>query len=854
MSIWSAIKSTVSKIGSALKKVGPAIQYGQPLSGPTATTSAYTAPPTGAETISATTTTTTRRTGGRAAPAPAPEVIEPLPTAPTPTEVAKDIPSGYSGVISAAEPTTFKTIYSVTKERIRRDPSKTLQHLYQAGRMALTKKAEEAIKKEEEAPVGKIVEKAEEEITGAVAGVYPLTRSERKYQKRVETFNEKSEELDKDIQAYNEKYGDKKLSQKDYDQAIVEEKKLSARVERREVVAEGLGKKGEELKAESKKFTPEVISRAASLGVVGAATFIPKFATAPGKTIAETVVSLQELPEQLTEAPVPTIAGIVGSLAAFYVGGKIVGRVVKGKPVDPVKLNTAIKGAEVKIKSTKGVTTETQLKTYRLPAEQKAELAGEINLGRSVRVTEYDITHINPASRKIINRAFPNRKITSIEVVDTAGNVISRKTLVGVEIKKGMIEYKDYTTGQGAGIYDPKARVAEVETTYIRGKPGKPATEIFKEKEVIKITEPKYVRTPTGEIMRGVEAKAKVFEGAKKVSTIQEPITFESLQKVIEAEKFGRYPVRTVKVREIQTLKELKLTEAHIQLDAKKIAALVGKEKKFVVEKGVGKAERIPEPIEFEYPRAMKSFEEVPEVKPGKPARIPKAEQILEKPVDVTQLPAADMTPQIIKGIEESAKEIVKLKPKDIAAIELSGQKLEAAVQKAWESQGVISPQLQRQLEKQIEKEKQVRAQRVTPVQMIMPAQAVAPKIAQRPMLTQKQLQKLVQPTQIIMPRIQLPKLDIPKVPGPIIPIPVIPKRPRGVQKEFEKMRKAQKKKFGYAASLAAAAAQREPLKITKKMYEKLKKKIYLGTEARPVLEIVPEEEIKKSAKEEVKF
>ena len=778
----------------------------------------------------------------------------PIPT-PSPKEIAKDVP--ISGVISAAEPPTFKTIYSITKERIRRDPSKTLQHLYQAGRMVIKKKE----------PAEEFVEKVEEKITGAVAGVYPLTRAEKRQQEQVETFNEESRELDKDIQDYNKKYGDKTLPRKEHDIATAEGEKLSARIERRKVVAENLERRGIELEEKAKKTTPETLSRAAALGVVSAVTTIPKFVVSPVETTKEFVGGLQELPEQIAEAPGPTIAGVVGSLATFYVGGRIVGRVIKGKPVDPVKLNTAIKGAEVKIKSTKGVTTETQLKTYKIPGEQRAELVGEINLGRSVRVTEYDITHINPASRKIINQAFPNRKITSIEVVDASGNIISRKTLVGVEIRKGVIEYKDYTTGQGAGIYDPKARVAEVETTYIRGKPGKPAAEIFKEKEVIKITEPKYIRTPTGEIMRGVEAKAKVYKGARKVAMEQEPITFESLQKVIEAEKFGKYPVRKVKVTEIQTLKELKIAEGYIPLKGGDVVALLGKEKKFVVKKGVGKAERIPEPIEFKYSKAMDPFDlgkidlgkKVDLGKPidlGKKVDLGVVEKVKPVKLDVAQLPAADLTPQIIKGIEAVGKDITKIKTEVAAPVELSTKELEAQIQKVWESQGVVSPQLEKLLKKQREKEKQIMAQRVAPVQTVIPIQAVAPKIAQRPMLTEKQLQKLIQPTQLIMPRIQIPKLDIPKIPGPIIPIPFpfIPKKPKGLQKQYKELRKAQEPIFGYAASLAAAAAQRRPFKVTRKQYKKLKKRIYLGTEARPVLEIVPEEEIKKAVKESVEF
>jgi len=63
--------------------------------------------------------------------------------------------------------------------------------------------------------------------------------------------------------------------------------------------------------------------------------------------------------------------------------------------------------------------------------------------------------------------------------------------------------------------------------------------------------------------------------------------------------------------------------------------------------------------------------------------------------------------------------------------------------------------------------------------------------------------------------------------------------RPQGTQTTRKRMAKSLKATRQYSSSLLAAAFQSKPTKVTRKQYEKLKRKVYTGAEVRPVLQIV---------------
>lgn len=781
-------------------------------------------------------------------------------TSPTITEIAKDIPKTtiYSGIISTV-PTGPAAGYSSLKRTLAdvggKYEGKPLQKLYEAGRSFIIKSKE---------PVEKVIQEGETAIVEKVQSVYPSVRESKYYETQVDKFNQASETLDKDIEKYNKRYSEKQLTQEEYNQGLIEKQNLEVRTERRNTVAENLKARGIEVEKNLNKISVENVARGAAVGVVGAVTFFPKLIVSPVKTAKETVTSLAEIPQSLATSPGPTIGGIVGSLAAFYVGGKVYTRVVYGKQVDPVKLNSALETAEVKIKNAKGVTQESQLKVYKISEADKIQLGKDINLGHSVRVTEYEITHRSPKARKIIQQGLPNIKMTSIEVLDNVGNIISRKTIQAVEVKKGIFKYKDYEAGVGAGVFKPEIGIAEIDTVYARGKPTreiliekpvKSISEIFKEKEVIKIEQPIYKKVPeTGEILRLTKARSFTFEGAKVVAEKGKPITYKDLTEVVEAERFAKYPERTAASAEVQSLKNIKIAERTFQISEADILSVVGKEKTFKLEAGVGKATKISKPIEFKYSKAMKPFKEFKPEEIKVTTETPKLNkgqsQILkqvEKPVEfnVGQLPQVDFSGQLKQSVQRVAKQIKVKQPK---AVFLENNQLNKQMQKAWQNQNVKVKELERELNKgkietvvvNIPKQRGRGRGRQREVQALVQPQPQSPK------QIQEQIQKLTQ----IQPPIQRTP-NFPRPPKiPEITIPLIPfgeKPGAGYQRTKRLLKQLKKKEPSYAASLAAAAVQAKPFKVTRKQYAKLKRGTYTGIEARPVLEIVPEKNLKKA-------
>jgi hypothetical protein len=119
----------------------------------------------------------------------------------------------------------------------------------------------------------------------------------------------------------------------------------------------------------------------------------------------------------------------------------------------------------------------------------------------------------------------------------------------------------------------------------------------------------------------------------------------------------------------------------------------------------------------------------------------------------------------------------------------------------------------------------------------------------------------LVPGLELEIPKLAIPKAPkIPKIPGPKIPkinldfgfepfgVPLRP-LPQGSKETKAAKKKRRKAQAGYTSSYAAAAFQSAPLKVSKKEYERLSKKVFSGLEARPVLEIVPEKKAKSKGK-----
>ena len=166
---------------------------------------------------------------------------------------------------------------------------------------------------------------------------------------------------------------------------------------------------------------------------------------------------------------------------------------------------------------------------------------------------------------------------------------------------------------------------------------------------------------------------------------------------------------------------------------------------------------------------------------------------------------------------------------------------------------GIDYGQLTKQVQVPITKEKKKTGGRgyIFPVQKGILTPAQVNRILQPQAVSQKQVERLLQ-TPKIKP-IQLQTFSFkPYIPPPIIKKPILPfpfpafGQGAGTQKRLKQLRKSKKSLSAYTSSLVAAAFPIPTRKVTRKQFKALQSKIFTGAELRQVLEIVPEENMKK--------
>lgn len=161
------------------------------------------------------------------------------------------------------------------------------------------------------------------------------------------------------------------------------------------------------------------------------------------------------------------------------------------------------------------------------------------------------------------------------------------------------------------------------------------------------------------------------------------------------------------------------------------------------------------------------------------------------------------------------------------------------------QNQNIIQSTVGRGSSRQITKLKQEVKQATTPSQIpdVLTRVGVVPRVAVIPRVAQRQI---TIPTYAPPPTIKPQNIPYPTI---FTPFPNI-NLPYGYKKLKKNLGLTKtKRKPSYAASLAAAAFQIKPFKVSKKQYEKLKKAVYSGIETRPILEIVPDKTLKKISK-----
>lgn len=591
------------------------------------------------------------------------------------------------------------------------------------------------------------------------------------------------------------------------------------------------------------------------------------------------------------EAGAVDVIEFTAPIVAFGLGSQVA-RYVKG--VKPAEFDTAMRNSELRLSGKpKVLTTEKQIEALRISEAQKTELLARLRTGNRVFVQEYKIVNPNPKQQRLIDKVIPNREVVTIGAVDSAGNVIVGKSVTRVRVGKGLNRYIEFQTGQSLGLQDAKTGKAVVDTVTIRAKKTGELIEAAKTRAVID-TKFKLVRDlTTGQVVgRGVKVRSLTFKG-DKLKPIEGEISFDSLVELAASEKFGRFPsfkttqaeMQAVRLRAVELKKvtgtDLLLTRA-VQLRTTKAA---------------GVTKRVQEPV-FEFSKTTKPFEpDTPAPPKLKPPKLTKAQaRGLAKmdsagSVDIKQVKSEFAG----RGVEIGDTEFMRFPPETALESIKFGARQVLSTPTTWIIPSKVPDGIDTRLEATFEESKidvdvnklqrdlgraaqdidllgvqkgkeEERAKlgaggltfvplatktRETTKQLntVLPAQLQLQKQKQKQLL--KRLQTQVQALTLIPPAPIL-KLDVPKTfPPGIFGFPL--HKPGMSGKDLRKLGKRMKRRIsGYTASLGAAAVQAKPVQVTKKQFEKLKKKVFFG-ETRPVLEIVSDD-TEKIAKKAVQF
>lgn len=662
------------------------------------------------------------------------------------------------------------------------------------------------------------------------------------YKRDILKFNILSSNLDYDIKAFNEKYGNKTLSSREYIQAEQEQTQLSRRIQARDQQAAYLENKGSALQQQAEQ-SPFTIVGSAAKEFVKTPLYLGAFVLNPIKSTGETISGITSLPSNIVQRPASTLGNLAGSLLGFYVTGKIAGKVIGGSAVDEIAVSNALKSAEVEVKNIKGLTTESQVQNLKITPELKTELLSQIRRGSAVRLSEFELTSLNPEARALIEKTFPSdkTKIYSVEVVDSSGRIILKRNLLGIETQKGRIEYKDFQTGLSVGVYSEKTKTASFQGIQAEFNNRVPEAFIRRTAEVVKVEKPRFFNAITGEVYR-----TNVGQSFK---TLGEPVkfnnpTFEDLSAIAKSE-FKPIEYVSANLKELQRLSSGSI---NIKSTGKETIG-IETSAAFGTIKAKGAGYKLPKFLEYEdRPNvSMKPFEST-EFKIETPKRIDKVVKNIEKSSNnllpklseyygkglyertesiASRLPASDFSKDVLRLIEKQAVSIPTKSSNVIIPTSKVGVKEryktfpETSFNLNNLRRNINSPDLDFINLTNIN-------QNLKDNQVYLQGQGS--KLNNKQLM--KQLQELTQTSTPEFPSI--PNINAPKIP-PLFTLPS-----NQWSGNLAGLKKLQKKVFkkqpAYAASLAAAAVQVKPLKITKKQYEELQKAVYSGVEARPVI------------------
>jgi len=541
-------------------------------------------------------------------------------------------------------------------------------------------------------------------------------------------------------------------------------------------------------------------------------------------------------------------AEVIVPAAAFILGAGISARTFRGKNVKVnSEIDAVLNSPELNLRTTKvkTLTSEAQIKSYKLSPGQEAEMIGKLKAGENVYVKEWELYSNNPKIQETINTKMPKVKINSMGNSVSVNQVSTGNSAVRVEVSKGKYKYVDITATKSAGRIDPSTGRTTTESVSIKAQiEPKPRTEeFFKTLEITEKPKTKLI-LKEGKIQRVTLADTYSFEGKKVKFDSKNLPTYDSLMDVVKSSKYKKYPSSRGRTIEYEDLTGVRIDTGSLVSKGKGVG-VVSTELKLKSVGGKTIVEPLTKPIEFSLKKKSKPFNLAEDInKIIEPPKVKKArngKQVSEMEKLKTNLESSGRVnfqesiseANIKKSIKSATEQFGRLKSKDLFKTGLGGSSLYGLSKNKFESLSkpidanilginlnVLSKQAQPLSFAQLSKQSSLTTQKIIPQQVTTSTYDF-------------------KPTKIT----------------PFIP-PILPVFRLGGGKST-KGKKSKKKKIRsisqYTASLGAAEFQRKRTKVTQKQLDKLSRRTYTGFETRGLLEVVSEKEMAKQINK-VKF
>jgi hypothetical protein len=540
--------------------------------------------------------------------------------------------------------------------------------------------------------------------------------------------------------------------------------------------------------------------------------------TAVGATAAGIGMGLQQDYDgqgRLTGWGVASRLSQAAPLIGFYAGAKAGAKVFNPK-VDRGQLDTAMKTAKTQqVGKPISITKESQITELELTNQGKLQAKTYLQSGYKVEKVKYTIVNEVSSLNKVLKKAFPIREITFLQVTDMQGNLIKQIGMGRIRLGGGRYVYKEDIIKESIGVRDARGMI-RIDAATLRKTPVG-----IKEVRTQEFIKPivRYYQTPTGEVKRVVTARTAIFpEDAKTPSQI---FRSAELQKL-------------VKVRETPII--LRGEEPGI----KTARGFVEREFTYQTIDTAGYGKRVLPGVDFKKIKTpaqavevssssitLGGFKKIPGMK-----TIQVSETVLTPPTTIDQ--------EILKGI--STADFITPTTPPLTMLKLQERERQQMRAERMITSAAITPLSVGRL-----REDQITTAIITDRGKWDTIVRTTPQIINTQQL-QKQLDKTTPPIPSITP-LSPPSIRLTPIPTIMIP-PPLRRLPKGIRKPAKEITKRTRFTPRYAATLASAAVQSTPLKITKEQYKKLAKKKYLGIETRPVVEIVSKKELKKAEKE----